>query len=149
MDIDKLKEALKMRNLSLGIKDGEPVLTPSKNNPEISYVHISNFIEALDEKGLTVDVGTMKIGKIPDPVTKPETPPTGPTTEVKTVDDVAAEKNKPEETPKVETWTEDELRTIKLKDDLIKIAAIDPDVNTKGTKEELIIKLIGRPKTFE
>lgn len=162
MDIEKFKEMIEMRNMSYGkTRDGRPVITPSKTNPEIDYMHIDNFVELLDEKGLDIDVRTLKIHKKEEPAPAPVEPTQDkPATEVETIDDVAKGKTEEgEETPLdtpptlpppvIETWTEKELRAIPLKDELLKIAGVDPEVNTKGTKEELIIKLIGRPKTFD
>lgn len=116
------------------------VLVPiNVTNPELIYVHPQRFLNELDKLGQTLNMQTLQLEDIEETVEET----------AKEVLDTVEEKQ--EESPdlpgldKLENYTKKELGEMS-KAKLLKIAGIDPDVNTKGVKAELIKKLTGRPK---
>lgn len=156
-ELKALEEMLEMRHLHTAMRKEEDlelarkeaeeteqendlhpmVLSPTRSNPALIYVHPQRFLNELEKLGQVLNLQTLQFENkktAPAP-----TPPAAPKEEDKPADD---------EVPglkTLDTYTKEELE-IKSKVDLVKIAAIDPDVNTKGVKAELIKKLTGRPK---
>jgi len=123
------------------------VLSPTRNNRDLTYIHPQRLINELDERGEFLNLSTLefeKKAKAPvEPAKATTTEPLTPKeTATETTDKTPAE---PAKALEMETYTELELKAM-LKAKLLHIAGVDPDVNTKGSKAELITKLTGRPK---
>lgn len=133
-DITKLQRTLTARGLfTAKSMNGEPVLSRSKTNPELAYIHINDYVKLLAEKGLTINEQTLQIKKTgaapKDTPKKTETAKT-------------PKKDKPTDTGK---YTKAELEAMTYKD-LQKVAGADPDIPGNKKKAELVKLLTGRPK---
>ncbi len=151
LDIRRLHPAMRSEGgLEIARKEAEEkgedftlhplVLSPTRGNPALIYIHPQRFLNELDKLGQVLNLQTLQFENIVKKAPAPTPPPA----------EVPEEKDETEADKilglkEMDTYTKEELKAM-LKDALLKIAGIDPDVNTKGTKAELIVKLTGRPK---
>lgn len=122
------------------------VLYPTQNSHELIYIHPQRLLDELEKRGEFLNLLTMEFEKkaetTQEPAPAPEQAPEVPAEPEKDKAVEAEEQDAPEPT---QVYSETELKEMSKKD-LLHIAGIDPDVNTKGVKAELIEKLAGRPK---
>lgn len=82
VNVEKLEQTIRNRHLRPALNQEDvPILTTVFNAPNLSYVHISNFLEVLDEQGKTINEDTLAITEKvvePQPPVTPPTPSTAP-----------------------------------------------------------------------
>jgi hypothetical protein len=133
-DYEELKEMVELRHLHPAINEetGAPVLSRVRNQPGLGYVHLQTFVNALEEKGLTISKKTLNIRKKPETKPATKTPPK------------KEEKTEEKPTPGPKLYTKAQLEKLSYKE-LQAIAKKDPDVPADKKKAELVKLLTGRP----
>jgi len=119
------------------------VLSPTRGNPTLIYIHPLRFLDELKKLGQTLNLQTLQFENI----TKKAPKPAAPKEEEKPAP-IIEDKPADDEVPglkKLDTYTKEELSEMSW-EEIRAVAKADPDIPGNKSKDWLTENLVGRPK---